>query len=162
MNTPKCEIIRGDVSSRKMYIGGMSYFSSGRFSRGFQVGASCAEAVVSPQSKSRKVRRLRFKILIGRQIVRYIVGSCLINPEGGLRAGRLQRSASINVDWSRAALGPRRWARSFELHFHFLIGVAKSVVVLARSQSKDSLSPFRDERQDCEGNRIRNMKSVKK
>jgi len=47
MKAPNCEIIRGDVSSRKMYIGAISYFSSGRFWRGFQVGASWAEALES-------------------------------------------------------------------------------------------------------------------
>lgn len=47
MKGPNCEIIRGDVSSRKMYIGAISYFSSGRFWRGFQVGASWAEALES-------------------------------------------------------------------------------------------------------------------
>lgn len=47
MKAPNCEIIRGDVSSRKMYIGAMSYFSNGRFRRGFQVGASWAEALES-------------------------------------------------------------------------------------------------------------------
>jgi len=39
VNTPNCEIMRGEVSSRKMYMGGMSYLSSGRISRGLQVGA---------------------------------------------------------------------------------------------------------------------------
>jgi hypothetical protein len=47
MKAPNFEIIRGDVSSRKTYIGAISYFSSGRFWRGFQVGASCAEALES-------------------------------------------------------------------------------------------------------------------
>jgi hypothetical protein len=45
VNTPNCEIIRGEVSRRKIYIGGMSYFSRGRFRCGLNVGANWAEAV---------------------------------------------------------------------------------------------------------------------
>ena len=50
-NGPCCEIIRGDVSSRKMYMGGLSYFSNAPRSRGFQVGASCAEALENATSE---------------------------------------------------------------------------------------------------------------
>src|ERR1044072_5870840 len=47
MKAPNGEVIRGDVSSRKTYIGAISYFSIVPLWRGFQVGASWAEALES-------------------------------------------------------------------------------------------------------------------
>ena len=55
MNGPKCEIIRGELSNRKMYAGGISYVSES--SLGFS-GLVSAEAVVigaMERSKSDKV-----------------------------------------------------------------------------------------------------------
>jgi hypothetical protein len=48
-----------------MYMGGMSYFSKGFFWRGFQVGASWADAAESAISRATQVRKLLLKTLIG-------------------------------------------------------------------------------------------------
>jgi hypothetical protein len=62
MKTPYGEIIRGELSRRKIYAGGLSYFSSGRFRCGLNVGASWAEAAVKATSENRQaigIRRAR-------------------------------------------------------------------------------------------------------
>jgi hypothetical protein len=51
--------MRGEVSSRKMYIGGLSYFSSGSVGSGLRGGA-CPEVVASATSEIRKVKMLVF------------------------------------------------------------------------------------------------------
>src|SRR5438552_49083 len=51
-----CETIRGEVSIRKMYAGGLSYFSSGSVGGSLREGA-WAEAVVSPDSKTKQMEK---------------------------------------------------------------------------------------------------------
>src|SRR5215813_1843513 len=59
MNAPYGEIIRGDVCSRKMYMGGISYFSIGRFIRGLNVGANiCPEAVERKRSEASAISEM--------------------------------------------------------------------------------------------------------
>jgi hypothetical protein len=58
VNTPNCEIIRGEVSIFLGGAGGLSYFSSGSFRGAAYVGASCPEAVASEARKARQIKRL--------------------------------------------------------------------------------------------------------
>src|SRR5437667_9706138 len=51
-----CETIRGEVSIRKMYAGGLSYFSSGSVGGSLREGA-WAEAAVSPDSEPKQMEK---------------------------------------------------------------------------------------------------------
>src|SRR5439155_3519245 len=62
VNGPNCEIIRGEVSIRKMYAGGMLYFSSGSVRSGLR-GAVWPEATGTKNSESRQVKTLAINIL---------------------------------------------------------------------------------------------------
>ena len=57
MNGPYSEIIRGEVSIRKMYAGGLLYFSSGSAWRGLR-GSACPKAMESATSKPREVNKV--------------------------------------------------------------------------------------------------------
>src|SRR4029077_3301607 len=54
-----CETIRGDVSNRKMYAGGLSYFSRGSVGSGL-CGAVWPDAIGSTDSKARQMKKLVF------------------------------------------------------------------------------------------------------
>src|ERR1700693_997240 len=54
-----CEIIRGEVSIRKMYAGGLSYFSSGSGWSGL-CGAVWPDAIGSTDRKTRQMKKLVF------------------------------------------------------------------------------------------------------
>ena len=62
VNGPYCEIIRGEVSIRKRYAGGMLYFSSGSVGSGL-CGAVWPEAMDTKNSESRQVKTLAINIL---------------------------------------------------------------------------------------------------
>src|SRR5205807_3004728 len=55
--------IRGEVSIFRGGAGGLSYFSSGSFRGTLYVGASWAEALASPDNKTRQMKKLVFDII---------------------------------------------------------------------------------------------------
>jgi len=55
VNTPNCEIIRGEVSIFRGGAGGLSYLSSGSFNGAICNGANWAEAVVTPARETSKI-----------------------------------------------------------------------------------------------------------
>src|SRR5437016_7373983 len=65
VNTPNCEIIRGEVSIFRGGAGGLSYFSSGSVNGSWLVpeGAVCAEAVVRSTANTRAKNRLAVETL---------------------------------------------------------------------------------------------------
>src|SRR5438309_6136037 len=63
MNRPNCEIIRGEVSIFRGGAGGLSYFSSGSFRSTLYVGANWAEALASPDNKTKQIKKRVFDII---------------------------------------------------------------------------------------------------
>src|SRR5207302_8455266 len=63
VNGPNCEIIRGEVSIFRGGAGGLSYFSSGSFRGSLYVGASWAEALASPDNKTKQIKKRVFDII---------------------------------------------------------------------------------------------------
>ena len=77
MNTPNCEIIRGEVSIFRGGAGGLLYFSSGSVRGSLCIGASvCPELVESANGEAKQINKPAVKTvedLISDYVVPYVV-----------------------------------------------------------------------------------------
>src|ERR1700686_905153 len=97
------ETIRGEVSNRKMYAGGLSYFSSGSLSGSSLREGAWAEAAASPDNKSKQIKK---RVL---DIIKHL------QPEEGrpyIRTDTRRPSNFLNANRPRSPWSTRRGLRS--------------------------------------------------
>ena len=118
MNEPYCETIAGEVSIRKMYAGGLSYFSSGSLGRGIGESA-CPQAAGSAISEPRQANRVvaaknnEEKMRCNRDGVNMLSGCAIIELVVVLAFGeRAKRIPAFDRNLTRAS-NVGREARSF-------------------------------------------------